>query len=691
MKSISFSFYLAVLSLPMVLFGQDLQTKEAVSTQHWYSFPSPLNGDPLLVLYQSWPDLPDGPEESFELLKVRKDALGQEHQLFQWIHAGYPVEWAEIRLHGTAEGWQMVNGFVPKIEFPPSAIKLSEDQARQKAIQEVDAEVYFWENSSNDRLIQSATQGKKTSFFPDAQLMWVDEDHDWQTNAYRLAYRFDIFAQEPMGTYRVYVDAQTGTILKQTDLTHEMEVEGQAHTRHNGVRSIQTDSVAADSFRLREYGRAAAGIETYDLNNSTDLSTAVDFTDSDNVWNNANAQWDEVATDVHWGMEMTYDYFLQEHGWDSYDGNGGKLLSFVHWDVPGSPTAFWNVYFAGFADNNGNPHVGLDVIGHEVMHGVVRNSCDLIYIDEGGALNEGLADIFGNLIQWHTTPDDFSWEVGENSSPFRDMSDPNRFGHPDTYQGTNWYEGDADNGGTHINNNVLGYWFYVLAVGDTSTNDFGNDFELSGIGMETVADIVFRAMSTYWTPTTQFEDARRGTIQAALDLFGTCSPEVNAVRNAWYAVGLGDKVQNMDVGISRILPEEDCKFVADRYITVELTNYGCLPIPGNLINVVVDVPSIGAVVIEPANVDTLAGGESIEMMLATPISMPLVGDYEIRARALLGGDPNASNNAAENEWLFRRETVIGGSTISFQPAFIPFEDLLWWESGESSQVSVLPG
>jgi Zn-dependent metalloprotease len=117
------------------------------------------------------------------------------------------------------------------------------------------------------------------------------------------------------------------------------------------VARVHLDTVGAkDSmFRLREAGRGN-GIETY-----VTSVNAVDFIDTDNNWNNVNANLDEAATDAHWGCEMTYDYFFLEHNRNSLDDAGLALIRYVHYDNLYA-NAFWDGQRMTYGDGNGtNP------------------------------------------------------------------------------------------------------------------------------------------------------------------------------------------------------------------------------------------------------------------------------------------------------------------------------------------------
>ena len=416
-----------------------------------------------------------GPNSNLIKTGTDYDEIGFAHHRYQMYYKGVLVEHAVLYLHELNGRVTRANGFIPDVDASINIPNLSNEDAVDAALAKIQATKYLWETPGSDSLAMALDLPGST-FYPQPELIYTDTDFKWDTENYTLAYKLEIFTAIPHGSFWIYVDAVNGNIIKDFNNLQHTDAEGIAVTKFHGTQTITTDSTE-NGFRLREYGRAAQGIETYNLQNGTDITQGIDFIDSDNYWDTTNAQWDEVATDVHWGMEKTYDYYFQNYGRDSYDGAGGKIPSFVHFDVPSSQTAFWNVYYAGFGDANGLPHVGLDVIAHEFTHGVIRNTpANLIYIDEGGALNEGYADIMGNSVQYAFQPDSFSWLLGETTGAVRNLANPNSFQDPDTYGGLNWYTGDQDNGGAHINANVLGHWFYLLSDGGSGTNDLGNAF-----------------------------------------------------------------------------------------------------------------------------------------------------------------------------------------------------------------------
>ncbi|MFC1734298.1 PKD domain-containing protein, partial [candidate division KSB1 bacterium] len=130
--------------------------------------------------------------------------------------------------------------------------------------------------------------------------------------------------------------------------------------------------------------------------------------------------------------------------------------------------------------------------------------------------------------------------MGEDiGSPLRSMSNPNIYGDPDTYLGTNWYTGSGDNGGVHTNSGVLNFWYYLVSEGGVGINDISNSYNVTGIGIDTAGAIAYRTLSVYLTNTSQYIDARFYSIISAIDLYGPCSGPVETVTNAMYAVGVG--------------------------------------------------------------------------------------------------------------------------------------------------------
>lgn len=479
---------------------------------------------------------PVGVGDDWLLKKESSDALGYVHLRYQQLHAGKPVLGGVVTAHCMAGKVVSLSGrFVPAIVTGRAG--LSEAAALEIAIGATGAKRLMWEADGDDEVLRRLTSDPHATWKPTGEL-WYVHDYLGGMSGYRLAWKLDIYSRDPLFRADVYVDAETGNLLFRNETLTTADAHGVGHSRYSGVRPIVTDSTGSH-YRLRESGRAQ-GVETYNMLNGTDYNSAVDFVNSDNVWDSFPNSTDNSAIDAHWGAEMTHDYFQQFHGRNSYDDAGSKLISYIHYDHSYS-NAFWNGTFMTYGDggSNNNPFQGLDVCGHEFTHGVTQYSAGLIYQNEPGALNESFSDIFGNTIEFWARPNNASWWIGDDIGAFRSMSDPNAYLNPDTYKGSHWAVGTWDNGGVHINSGVQNYWYYLLSVGGSGVNDHGDSYSVTGIGIDSAAAIAYRNLTAYLSPADGYAEARFYSIQAAADLFGECSPQMIQTMNAWHAVGVG--------------------------------------------------------------------------------------------------------------------------------------------------------
>jgi bacillolysin len=503
------------------------------------------------------------------------DALGFTHEKFQQYYKGVPVEHGVYTAHAKGGMLASLSGEFVRIEGIDVNPTLSEQQALQKALQYVGASVYKWQLAEEEAFLKKETGNLSATFFPQGSLKLVENFNG--DKSVRLAYKFDVYAHEPVSRAYIYVDAKNGSILLHNPIirncyhtqlhedgcevqatndavcadadnmsaAYRANTQGSAATRYSGTRTITTDSYNG-TYRLRETRGSGLGVQTYNMKKSTSYSAAVDFTDADNSWteyNNTNK--DNAALDAHYGAEKTYDFFLNVLARNSWDGNGGAIKGYVHYSTS-YDNAFWDGSRMTYGDGSTfRPLTCVDVAAHEIGHGVCQATAGLVYSYESGAINEALSDIWGACVEYYAEPTKQTWIIGEDIETrtghvgIRSMSNPNQEAQPDTYQGTSWYAGSADNGGVHTNSGVMNFWFYLLTNGGTGTNDIGSAYNVSGIGITDAAKITFRAEDNYFTSSTNYTSARTYTIQAATDLFGAGSAQVIAVTNAWYAVGVG--------------------------------------------------------------------------------------------------------------------------------------------------------
>ena len=466
---------------------------------------------------------------------LEKDNMGFEHLRYLQTYNGYPINHSMLIVHAKGSEVVSFNGDFAPTQISPAVQRISFSQSLEAAKKFVGASVYKWELPSQEEFIRNEQHDEKASFFPAQEMFWTKGKS--KGAALELAYRLNIYAHEPMSRQYVFISASSGEVLGSENLIHHADVNGTAVTAFSGTQTIKTDFTGTN-YRLREVSRGQ-GVETYNLQKTTTYSNT-DFIDDDNTWNNVNANLDQYATDAHLGTQKTYDYYFTKFNRNSIDNLGFKLISYVHYST-NYVNAFWDGTRMTYGDGNATykPLTSMDIAAHEVTHGLTSKTANLVYSYESGALNEGFSDIFGTAIEFYTGVN-ADWLIGEDiGAAFRSMSNPNAYGQPDTYLGTSWYTGTGDNGGVHYNSGVLNYWFYLLSVGGTGTNDKGNAFNVSAIGIDKAGEIAYRMLTVYLTSSSQYSNARPAAIQSATDLYGACSNEVIQTINAMYAIGVG--------------------------------------------------------------------------------------------------------------------------------------------------------
>jgi Zn-dependent metalloprotease len=481
---------------------------------------------------------------------VEKDELGFTHTRYTEYANGFPVEGTMVITHSKGGKIKTVNGEYLQNMSASYSASISETSALQNALKKVNAKKYIWENTAFEK--QKQETDPDFTFKPKGELVVVHKKGaDYSAANVRLAYKFNIYAEEPLYRANVFVDASSGEVIEEKNLICTADVVGTAVTKFSGTVTMTSDNYGTNAYRLRETGRGN-GINTYNMNNTTTYSQT-DFTNTSSTWNLAGN--DQAAADAHWGAEMTYDYYKNIHNRNSIDGNGYALNSYMHYS-----TNYVNAYWNGTEMTYGDGQVSqgflimtaLDVCGHEITHGLTSFTSMLNGggTDEASALNEGNSDIFGTTIEWYARPTQHDWIMGaditcttagvQNHVGIRDMSNPKNLGQPNCYMGTNW----DPQGECHNNNGPFIYWYYLLCQGGTGTNDIGNTWSVTGITMGEAKLIAYRGNTVYFTPNTTYADARTFMIEAATDLYGPCSQEVTSTTNAWYAVGVGAAATN---------------------------------------------------------------------------------------------------------------------------------------------------
>jgi Zn-dependent metalloprotease len=375
--------------------------------------------------------------------------------------------------------------------------------------------------------------------------------------------------------YRVFVDAHTGALVHRFMDTWTQLAPAAQVGLGTGVYGDQKKvSARAESGRFTTVDLFRPGTNrTYDMlgdpvrtsriftgqqpvSDTTDLGA-----DADNTWDNGG------VVDAHVYAGFTYDYFFRKFGRQGLSGTNVTIRSIVNPARPelqstlgGQYPLFFNnaayygsgyiAYGVGSVNSNGtttsrNFAAALDIVAHELTHGVTGYSSRLIYQNESGALNEAFSDIMGICVEFANQqlgsgPRLADWNAGEDVSPsgtpFRNFVTPTSRNHPDHYSVR--YTGTGDNGGVHINSSIANHAFYLAVMGGTNRV---SGLAVTGVGFGNLGQmeqVFYRAFTQMLTPSSDFAAARVATIQAARDLYGANSAAERAITQAWTAVGV---------------------------------------------------------------------------------------------------------------------------------------------------------
>nr|WSX47930.1 M4 family metallopeptidase [Streptomyces sp. NBC_00974] len=269
---------------------------------------------------------------------------------------------------------------------------------------------------------------------------------------------------------------------------------------------------------------------------------------------------DESVNRAFAGLGLTRDFYKEVFQRDSIDGRGMRLDGYVHFGVKFN-NAFWDGRQMVFGDGDGkqlgNLTGSLDVIAHELTHGVTEHTAGFEYHTQSGALNESVSDVFGSLVkQWSLkqSAEEADWLIGAdvwtpgidadalrslkapghayNNALFGRDPQPDRmskFVHlPDTEEG--------DNGGVHFNSGIPNKAFYLTAVG------------IGGFAWEAAGPIWYESLKASGAEA-QFQDFAHTTFQKAGELFGVGSAEQSAVLAAWQEVEV--PIRGVPTGVVR--------------------------------------------------------------------------------------------------------------------------------------------
>ena len=387
---------------------------------------------------------------------------------------------------------------------------------------------------------------------------------------------------------RLFLDASSGQIVRRYSVK-----QGQAANAAigHGTGVLGDDkkmsaTAASGTFLASDPLRPPA-IATYDMRGNVTRSinvliNRIALVASDVASNTSNNWTDAAVVDAHAYAAYTYDYYFKRFGRRGLDNANHKLTNMVHLvkrdDIFSAPDDILDFYLNAFycGDCAGGVMVygeglpggvrltngqrfdffsgALDIVAHELTHGVTDFSSRLEYVNESGALNEAFSDMMGTSVEFFFQPPgngpmQADYLIGEDivvgvltgvPNGVRSMANPALYGQPDHYsRRVRLPPDDAhDNGGVHTNSGIPNHAFYLAIEGGTNRTSGIRVTGVGGANRDQIEKIFYRGFTQLMPSNADFSMARAITLRAAQDLYGINSGPYNAVRDAWTAVGV---------------------------------------------------------------------------------------------------------------------------------------------------------
>ncbi|MER6029507.1 M4 family metallopeptidase [Streptomyces sp. NPDC001851] len=469
-----------------------------------------------------------GAKEKLVVKDVVKDVDGTVHTRYERTYAGLPVLGGDLVVHtaesGRTEG--VTRATTQKLKLASLKPQITAARAEKQAL----------------GLAKAAGSAKTAADQAPRKVIWAVSGKPV------LAYETVVGGLQDDGTpnqLHVITDAATGKKLFQ----YQGIETGVGNTHYSGKVDLST-AQSGSSYTLTDASRG--GHKTYDLNHGSS-GTGTLFSQSSDTWGDgtvSNAA--TAAADAHYGAQETWDFYKKTFGRSGIKNDGVGAYSRVHYGNS-YVNAFWDdgCFCMTYGDGSGNndPLTALDVAGHEMSHGVTSNTAGLEYTGESGGLNEATSDIMGTGVEFYAnnSSDPGDYLIGEkiningDGKPLRYMDKPSKDGGSADY----W---SSSVGGLDVHNSsgVANHFFYLLSEGSGAKTINGVSYDsptqngstVTGIGRDKALQIWYKALTTYFTSTTDYKGARAGTLKAASDLYGASSTEYKTVEAAWSAVNV---------------------------------------------------------------------------------------------------------------------------------------------------------
>lgn len=449
----------------------------------------------------------DDPDRELQLSNQQADDLGGSILRFNQSFQGLTVWPAEIgvRLNGSGEVDLVDCAYIPTPNGITVQPKLTSNEAEAKAR-------------------ASVTNGARSRINSPELVIYAPLDQPpklaWKMNA----------SGSVTEAWWILVDAKNGDTLATISRVMDGSVPGSGSDLLGTTRSLVVYQAGTTFYMLdasKPMFNALTGegyIQVYDARGTNiDEYEGAFFVISSSAFSWPIAD----AVSASYNLGQTYDFYMQRFGRNSYNDAGSNLNASVR--IGNYANASWNGELKMMLFGNSDRYAGsLDVIGHEVTHGVVSSIAGrgvLLYQNQSGALNESFADIFGEMIEARTDGTN-DWLIGSHlSRVIRNMANPAAYGQPATM--SQFLTTTSDHGGVHINSGIINRAYYLLANG------------LKGaIGNADAERIFYRCLTVSMKPFSQFVDARVGCVAAAETLFGIGSQQALKTAEAFDAVEL---------------------------------------------------------------------------------------------------------------------------------------------------------